>query len=312
MPVSTGYPHGPGTMDVSSNEPGVFVWDEFLNDPLRVSNAINAVPAGFFLGETLLTRMPNPTGVVLYNQLTDLDLYVDVDPNLQPGVVAPTSEYPEVGFTESGLGVTETQNRGAKFYISDKEKRRDRRDLLAMRVRRFANTLRKIHNDRVINAILGDPYVLANCQVAASGLWSTATTKGVSDLRGVAWDIDAGNDLAYKTSWVLAHPDAVEALFNSDQVQNFSPREARDLNPLFRRELTGLAGIDNWIIHRGMTRNKVVVGSGTDCGFLAVTRDQFVKTEREEERERTKVWGGREEEPVINQPLAIRVITGVL
>lgn len=305
-------PNGPAYPDPSTNEPGVFVWDEFLNDPTRIERAITAIPAGYFIGETLLNPIPNPTGVVLYNQLIDTDLFPDVDVQLQPGVVPPGAEYPEITFGESGLGITSTKNRGAKFYIYDRERDQDRRQVLNRRMTRFANRMRQIHNARVIAAIMTDPTVLAQCTTNAAKVWSDPTAKGTSELRSLAWDIDAGNDLAYETSWVGIHPDALEALFNQDQVQNFSPRENASLNPLFRRSLTGLAGIDNWNVNRGWPRTAVVLGSGSDAGFLAVRRPFFVKTEREEELERQKIWGGREEEPVIDQPFAIRVLTGVL
>jgi hypothetical protein len=200
---------------------------------------------------------------------------------------------------------------GAKFHLTDKEIRMDRRDLFLRGRTRLANTLAKIHNARIISALLTNPTILSKA-LPAAGLWDSAVTyKSLEDVRAAAYAIDYGTDLVnYEATYVLVHPDAAYQLMRHDEVKNFAPREGAN-NPLFRKDLSGLAGLD-WILHRGMPRDKALVGSAQNAGRIVTELPLFVDTIREEHRKRWIVQAGRAEVAVIDQPLAVRLITGIL
>lgn len=307
------YPLGPGIPQASGNETNVEIWNMLLSDPLVIQHAIEAVPNNYFLGPTLLTADTSRNGVVAYEEVVDTGalIFTDVDPNRQPGVIKPGDEFPMVGFTDLARKFTETDLIGGKFTLTDKEIRMDRRDLFTRGKTRLANTLAKISNQRVINAILTNPTVIAKS--IPGGLWNSAVTyKSLDDVRAAAYAIDYGTDLVrYESTYVLCHPDAAFEIMKHDEVKNFAPREDVTRNPLFRKDMNGLAGL-NWILHRGMPRQKAIVGSAMNAGRLVTELPLFVDTIREELRKRWVIQAGRAEVAVIDQPLALRVITGIM
>jgi hypothetical protein len=308
------YPLGPGIPQVSANEVGVEIWNMLLTDPLVIQHAIESVPNNYYLGPTLLTPDTSRNGVVAYEEVADTSalVFLDVDANRQPGVVKPGDEFPMVGFTDLARKFTETDLIGGKFTLTDKEIRMDRRDLFLRGRTRLANTLAKIHNTRIINAILTNATVLANA-VPAVGLWSgPASYSSLNDIRKAAYQIDYGTDMiSYESTYVLCHPDAAFQVMLHDEVKNFAPREDKNLNPLFRKDINGLAGL-NWILHRGMPRDKAIVGSANNAGRIVTELPLFVDTVREDLRKRWVIQAGRAEVAVIDQPLALRLVTGIL
>ena len=308
------YPLGPGIPQVSANELNVEIWNMLLSDPLVIQHWIESVPNNYYLGPTLFTPDTSSNGVVAYEELADDGtlVFTEIDVNRQPGVVKPGDEFPMVGFTDLPRKVTESELIGAKFTLTDKEIRMDRRDLFLRGRTRLANTLARIHNTRIINALLSNATVLAKA-IPAAGLWdSNVNYKSLDDVRAAAFQIDYGTDLvAYSSTYVLCHPDAAYQVMRHDEVKNFAPRENVGLNPLYRHDMEGLAGL-NWILHRQMPRDKAIVGSAQNAGRIVTELPLFVDTIREEDRKRWIVQAGRSEVAVIDQPLALRLITGIL
>jgi hypothetical protein len=314
------YPLGPGLPQSSANEIAVEIWDMLLSDPLTISHAIEAVPNNYYLGPTLLTPDSSRNGVVAYEEMVDDGtlIFLDTDANRQPGVIRPGDEFPMVGFQDLARKFTESQLVGGKFALTDKEIRMDRRDLFLRGRTRLANTLAKIHNARIINSLLTNATVLAKA-IPAGAVWTVGggTTMGLAyrcldDIRSAAFQIDYGTDLvSYQSSWVLCHPDAAFECMRHDEVRQFAPRENSGLNPLFRKDMTGLAGLD-WILHRQMPRDKALVGSAQNAGRLVTELPLFVDTIREETRKRWIIQAGRSEVSVIDQPLAVRLVTGIM
>jgi len=307
------YPLGPGIPQSSANETNVEIWDNLLSDPLVIQHSIESVPNNYYLGPTLLTPDNSRNGVVAYEELLDDGtlVWIDVDPNRQPAEIAPGDEFPLVGFKDLPRKFAEASLIGAKFHLTDKEIRMDRRDLFLRGRTRLANTLAKIHNARVINSLFTNSVVVANA-IPAGALWNSSTAyKALDDVRAAAYKVDYGTDLlSYVSSYVLCHPDAAQVLLGHDEVKNFAPREGSS-NPLFRKELEGLAGL-NWILHRQCPRDKALVGSAQDAGRLVTELPLFVDTIREDQRKRWIVQAGRSEVAVIDQPMAVRMITGIL
>lgn len=307
------YPLGPGIPQSSANEINVEIWNRLLSDPLIISHAITAVPNNYYLGPSLLTADTSSNGVVAYEELADdgTMVFIDVDPNRQPGVVKPGDEFPLVGFAELPRKFTESELVGAKFHLTDKEIRMDRRDLFNRGRTRLANTLAKIHNARVINALLTNATIISKA-IPTANPWDTASyNTSLDDIRAAAYDVDYGTDLvSYSATTVLCHPDAAFELMTHAEVKDFAPREDPALSPLFRKDMVGLAGL-NWVLHRQMPRDKILVMSGQDAGRLVTELGLFVDTIREEGRKRWIIQAGRAEVPVIDQPLAVRMITNV-
>lgn len=306
------YPAGPGTPVV--NGVGDMSVDEFLTDPTRIQRTIEAIPSRYFLGDFLLRPGEANGGVVIYDELTDLDLYVNADPNRQPGEIEPGSEFPAVDVTDSQPNVALVAKRGGYFSVTDEQKRRDRRDVVRRGLLRLSNTLVKLEDARVVNAVVNNATVVAHCTTPAAAAWDTAGGTGVDikgDVRGGRSAIDY-SDLPYTTDTILINPDAYDVLMDSDAVNNRLPRENVALNPILTKEVRGLFGIENWVINNRVPRTKVILLQRQMAGALSSEIPPKTDVIDERIRERVRVQASRVNVPVITDPYSVHVISGVL
>ncbi|RIJ76608.1 hypothetical protein D1871_11080 [Nakamurella silvestris] len=308
---STSYPYGPGAPAPSSNEPGVVTLDSYLKDPLIIQKSIENVPNQFMLGETLLRPVTSVTGVVGSSQLTELDLYIDANTNLQPQEIDDGDEFPAVSFNEPNLKYEETKLVGAYYTLTDRQIRRDRRDLARTYNRRVANKIRLIHNNKVLSRLYNDPYIVANRSAPAGLLWTNASSDPLSDISLAINQIDNKNDLGYRSDIAIIHPDAYDELQQNAKVRELSGRDNKGINPLFNKDLSGLKGL-NWIIHNQADRNTLLVLQSGVVGDLVTEIPPFTMVIPQPERLRQRIQSGRAELPVITEPIAAFKITGIL
>lgn len=310
MPVAIG-PAGPGTPIIT--DAGDMSIDIALQDPLTLHKVIESFPAGYFIADTLFGTDVSPSGAVIYNQLSALDLYVDADAGFQPQNVNPGDEFPAVGLTDTFDKVALTTKNGGFFAITDEERRRNRRDVMAQKLQRLKNTLVQISNAKVINALLNDAVVLANATTATGGIWSTTSNNPLNDITRAIAAVDYGaGELGYTTDTALLHPDAYAYLQGWLAANPGSlPRESRSDNPLFNKEINGLKGL-NWIISRRVPRTTLIVAQAKICGTLVSEIPPFTEVVPERTRQRTVVISGRQEVPVVTAPYAVHVKTGII
>lgn len=302
------YPYGPGTPVVGG--PGDMTVDEFLKDPLRIQRTIEQVPNQYFLGEALLRPDTSTTGVVLYDELTDLSLYVDVDGG-QPGEIEPGDEFPLVSTNDEAPKVTRAATVGAAFHVADQQRRSGRRDVISRNLRRVVNTLRKIHDDKIITAVTSNTTTTGDSSAGAGTKWDASSPDPLADITAGINTIDHDNDLGYSADTAMIHPDAWTELQNIKSVKDYSPRENTNISPLFNKQVDGLKGL-NWIVSRRVPRTKVIILQRQMIGSLVSAIPPFTDVIDQRERLRTRVQAGRVEVPTITDPLAAYIITGVL
>lgn len=309
MPIPS--PTGPGTPII--NGPGDMSVDEFLVDPLRIQRVITALPGNFYITPLFFADGGvSLSGAVVYNQLLDLDLYIDADPNRQPGNVEPGMEFPNVSVLDRAPLVALIGKIGGYFRVTIEQQMADRRDVIRNGLFRLGNTLVQISNAKALNAMLTDPTVVANCTTPASGVWTTTgTVDPFLDIEIAENSLDNGNDLGLDSNVAVIHPDAKLIVNSWARKQNMAPRENSALNPIFNKDLAGIKGLD-WIVSRRCPRTKMIIASRGMVGEIVRRRDPFTNVVPEPLREATVVMSGRSEKHIVNNPYAVRVITGII
>ncbi len=302
------YPTGPGTPIVVA--PGDVSIDLLALPPLEIQHIINDFPSSYFIADTLLSQDTAPSGVVLYNQLSDLDLYIDSDAQRQPTDVNPGDEFPAVDVLDRVPAVAVTVKNGAYFAVTDEDARRSKLNVIQEKLRRLKNNLTLISNTKMVNAILTDPTVVASCTTATVGIWN-GTNNPLLDVSAAQNQVDNETDLGYDSDFGMLHPDAMLILQNYLATTNFTPREDASLNPLFNKSINGLKNL-KWIVSKRVPRTKMIIGQSNVVGTLVSEIPPFTEVIPERKRQRTVVLSGRQEVTVIDQPYAVHVTTGII
>jgi hypothetical protein len=148
--------------------------DLMLNEPTRITRYLSDLTLQGFFADRIF---PNAGGVsggaVLYNQLTENDLY----PTRDVDFVEPGAEFPIVDFARPTPRTAQVEKFGGKFFVTDEAVRRNDSSLLRQGVQKLANAIqRKIH-ERALT-VLNDEWTAlgVNAQVIAGSSWQTATT----------------------------------------------------------------------------------------------------------------------------------------
>lgn len=315
MPIisSTGVqsPTGPGTPIIVA--PGDMSVDEFLVDPLRIQRVIDALPQNFYITPLFFSDGGlSLSGAVVYNQLLDLDLYIDANANRQPADVAPGDEFPNVNILDRAPLVALIGKNGGYFRVTREQVQADRRDVVRQYLVRLGNTLVQISNAKAIAAMLTDPTVVASCTAPAAGQWTaTGTVDPFLDIEVAINSMDSGNDLQYDSNIGIMHPDAAIPLMAWGRKQQVFPREDPTRNPIFNKGISGIKGI-NWIVSRRCPRTSVILAQQGRVGENVRKFDPFTEVVPEPLRQATVVLSGRAERQVVTDPFAVRVITNVI
>ena len=305
-------PTGPGVPII--NGVGDMSVDEFLKDPLRIQKAFEtALPANFFLTDVFFTDGGvSVTGVVEYNQVTNTDLYIDVDANRQPQTIEPGMEFPDVSVYDLANLIGVIQKMGGKFKVTKEQADADRRDVVQIGLRKLGNTLLQLNALKAINAMVNDATVAANCTVPASGVWTgSGSNDPFIDIDLNVNALDNGNDLGYDSNVGVIHPDAAPIIKTWARKNNQLPRENTAASPIFRKDLVGIGGLD-WIVSRRCPRTTMIIAARGQVGSIVRRRDPFTNVVPEPLTESQYVLAGRAEQPFVTDPYAVRVVTGII
>ena len=155
--------------------------DLMLNQPTRITRYLSDLTLQGFFADRIF---PNAGGVsggaVLYNQLTQNDLY----PTRDVDFVEPGAEFPIVDFARPTPRTAQVEKFGGKFFVTDEAVRRNDSSLLRQGVQKLANAIqRKIH-DRALQELDAEFTALgANAQVVTSVGWSAGASTTVQNVK---------------------------------------------------------------------------------------------------------------------------------
>lgn len=297
------YPYGPAAPVLNGN---VWTVDRFLKNPTVIQKTLENMNSQQFVAELIFRQSNADAGVVIYDEAASQDLYVNVDPNLQPRPVEPGSEFPNVGFVETAHMTVVVTEYGGKFFVSYTQQRRDQRDVITRNLFRLSNTLRQQSNNRAIAVLNNHPRVV---KVAAAATWDGVSPKIVSDVQAGISAIN-NTDLGYNCDTAIINPNTASLVMNQESIWSRLPREDTARNPLLNPQLNGLLSL-NWIESRLQPVGQVTLLQRGMVGAIGEEIPQYTQTIDDPERRRWIVQSGRIDVPFITDPLAAYVITGV-
>lgn len=301
---SAPYPFPPTPVTVVGT--GTIV-DRYLKPPTVLQRLLEDFTTQKFIADFLFRTSGADGGSVIYDRAAAQDIYVDADPNMQPGVIEPGMEFPDVNATDLTSLVATVAGYGGQFFVSYVQIRRNTRDVIGRGLTRLGNTLVKQSNNRAITAITNDAGVT---KVAAASPWDGGTPTTIADLTAAFGRVD-NTDLGYDADTVIINPLDLSIVMGQSQVYNRLPREAAATNPILNKSVNGLLGM-NWITSRLQPRGQVIVCQRGTIGAIASEIPQYTRQVDQPERERWIVQAARWDVPIITDPLAATVITGIL
>jgi hypothetical protein len=291
-------PLGPPTLSGST-----VTVDLWLKQPTRITQFISDVTLQRFLSEKVLSSDGGVSGgAVIYDQLTANDLY----PSRNPEPIAPGGEYPVLQDTRPTPKVANVVKWGAKLYITDEARDRNDQSLWLNSLRRMGNSMVKTIDAYAV-AIMEAAFTAFSSQVAAGHSWSAVTPIGATPTAIRSWpgaDIQAAvtqaqvDELGYEYDTILLNP--------LDSAQLSYVYGATEVDALLRDSY----GVARYVSNRVPAGTAYVLASQQPGGFRVEAPLSSV-TYRDENTDRTWVKSGVRLVAYIDQPYAMRKITGI-
>lgn len=276
--------------------------DLALQSPTRITKFLSDITLQRFLAERVFNSDGGVSGgAVVYDQLDTNQLY----PTRMPEPIAPGAEYPSIQDARLIPKVATVAKWGAKFFITDEA--RDRND-----VSLFTNSLRRLGNgmiktiDQVAIAVMEAEFTARPAQVSAGHSWSAVTPIGATPTAVRSWphaDLQAAIQQA-----------AVDELGYVYNLVLLNPLDASQLAYIY-----GATNVDAVLADFGLSKfvsNRVTAGvcyivAEKQAGGIRIESPLGSRTYREEETDRTWVQSSVRPVMYIDEPLAMRKVTGI-
>lgn len=195
---------------VNRNE---YTVDTFLKEPTRISRYISDLAAVGLFTNKLFSTVSTQSGSLLYDVLTENDLFADDD----LGVIAPGAAFPLLGVSSDAPRVKRTEKIGGAFAITDEARRRNDTAIIERSARKIANTMTR-DIDRIGVATIKDAITEFDSQMVkidSDGWVKKNSTKSAEQtaLSTIRADINKALvegeklQLGYKYNLLLMHPD---------------------------------------------------------------------------------------------------------
>lgn len=282
---------------------GAITIDLFLRQPSRVQRVMADLTSQRFVADRLYSQGDAQGGAVVYDRVSEQDLFTDRDIE----EIAPGAEFPNVGGTDPEPLVAKVAKRGGQVQISYEAVRRNNRDVLQRNLTKLRNTIVKKHDAIAVSTLLADSGVLSG---NAAKVWTDATSDPFGDLAEVISVIEQ-QDLGYMATMALINPQERVSLLKHKGIRDSLPRENVSVNPILSGQLAGLAGIQNWVVSNRVPAGKVIIANE---GIVGSMRDEMPLYTRVINKEETETWliqAARVSVPVITDPKAAFVLSGV-
>lgn len=291
-------PLGPPT--VSGTE---VTLDLLSQQPTRVTRMIADLTLQKFIMTRLFTSPGGMTGgAVLYDQVTENDLYLTRDVEL----VSPGAEFPVVTSARLAPKVAVPGKWGGKFDMTDEA--RDRNDVLAFtnHVRKLANTLTRKMNQYAVTVATGA--ISANSRTITGHSWSAAIPNGATPTAPGSTpfgDIAAAQkqaeveELGMVYDTILVNPNEHLSLLNFAQ---FISSNLTDV-------LADLGITDLYSSNRVTAGAPILVASG-QAGEFRMEKPLSTESWREQKKQKTWWQADARFAAYVTNPFALLEITG--
>jgi hypothetical protein len=273
--------------------------DRLLKSPTVLAKRIvtDTTP---FLSDLLFRPGSTDSGTIVYAESETEDRYPSRG-DIQE--IAPGAAYPLVDSAEGADQVALSTKFGAGFVVTDEARRRNNLNVIAKGTQKVRNALLRQDAARCLAA-----FEAKVPDVPSVGAWTT-TKIWKTDLLQAKATIVALR-LGYNPDTVLISPQTETDLLLLDDLQNWSPRENKALNPLYAPSIAGLLGF-NWIVNEFVDDDQAILLQTNVTGANIIEQDYSVRVAREETRGRDVVIADKWSVPIIDEPGSALIITGI-
>jgi len=297
------YPNLPGAPQIVNN----YVYlDRWAKNPTDLTNLINITTLPKFISPYLFRSAGAQGGAVLYNVSTLPQSFLDTNANRQPGEIANGAEFPIVNVKDLPEQVATVTHYGGMFPVTYTEARRANYDVISRGLTKLGNTLIKLSDARAL-AVFNANAVIP--RVPAAALWTAVGQKAVADILSGIVAINSA-DMGYVADTLLAHPTTAAILLGIPDIIQRMPRENPQLNPIFMQQLPSIMGL-NVVTSSQCSTSQAIITSSQVVGAVAEEIPQYSRVVDEARVETWWVQSARFDVPIITDPLAAYVITGV-
>jgi hypothetical protein len=280
---------------------GTITIDQWLANPLRVTNTLRDLSLERFLADDILAPGGRATGgAVIYDQVLANDLYALRDVQ----AIEPGAEFPIVTGTAVNPLTARTVKWGGAFIITYEDRDRNATDVLATELTRLTNTIIKKVDSVAIATLRAAPLN----EALAAAPWADPDARIFEDVAGVVSQVDE-QDLGYTIDTAIISPANALAMLTNERLQNLLPREAGNVGLIGR--LSGLAGITRWRQSNRVGNDEIIFTSGRQAGSISDERPLYSRTVDQPEQERILVQAARLCVPYITNPKSAVRLRGV-
>lgn len=292
---------GPGTVypaDPASVAGSKITVDRWLNSPTIQQKSFERITAQQgFIADFLFRGGLAEGGAVIYDKLTEAVLWADGE----PGLIAPGTEFPLVGVEDPDPKIALAVERGLAFVTTFQAQRRNRIDVIQKGVRRIGNTMIRNHDAVALATFYNDADIPKG---DGSVTWATDNGDGIlADIFGGSAVVNDG-DMAYNVDTAIIRPETRTLLLTKKAIREALPKENTAINPVTSGQLSGLAGIDNWIVSKRAPVGKIAYVNRQVVGSINVEEAFWTATIKDDLRRRWVTQAGRSDVPIIDEPMA--------
>lgn len=275
--------------------------DLMLNQPARITRMIMDLTQQRFIADRVFSSGGGVTGgAVVYDVAQENELYLDRDvQKIDPG-----GEFPVVTSERLQPQVAEVEKWGGKVWIPDEARDRNQTALFTNKIRQLANTIVRKINQRAVETLRNA--ISTYSRTAVGNDWTAVVTGGSSQSNASLWpmaDFVHANEQAMEDELGVTY-DLV-LLNPADYAQLVIVYGADQIDALLRA-----VGYTMYVSNRVPAGSPIIVASG-QVGEMRIEKPLGSVTWREEGRERT--WTQSSVRPVffVDNPFAVRQVTGV-
>lgn len=253
-----------------------------------------------FLSDLLFRPGTTESGTVIYSESAIEDRYPARGDFEE---VAPGAAYPMVDIAETGDKVALSTKHGAGYEVTVEAEKRNQLNVITKGNLKLRNALLRQDAARCLSAFDAKvPTVNSVGDWSVSKVWKTDLLQGINSIKGLK--------LGYSPKTVLISPNTETTLLLLDDLQNWSPKENANLNPLYNPSLSGLLGL-NWIVNEFVDDDQAILLETGITGANIVESPYAVQVIPDPLLGKKYVIADKWGMPIIDEPGAALVINGI-
>jgi hypothetical protein len=253
-----------------------------------------------FLSDLLFRPGTTDSGTVIYSESAIEDKYPSRGDFTE---IAPGAAYPMVDVAETGDKVALSTKFGAGYEVTTEAERRNSLNVIAKGNLKLRNALLRQDAARCLAAFDAKvPTVNSTGAWSASKVWKTDLLRGKATIAGLR--------LGYSPDTVLISPKTETDLLLLDDLQNWSPKENKALNPLYNPTLSGLLNL-NWIVNEFVSDDQAILLQTGVTGANIVESPYSVQVIPDPLLGKKYVIADKWGMPIIDEPGSALVINGI-